>query len=211
MSCRNHPSQVVGTVRCDTCKGEFCLDCAARLGGYFYCAECGREREGYVPPGTGPTAPDLAPVWKRSGGALIDWFVTLPPTAIIFLSVAMSSFERRLDGPAPERLVSLGLLFSLIAGAIWFVYEGGMLCWRGQTLGKMALGIKVVAPEGEDSTPGRLWLRAAVRGAFHAALYFLFPVGFLVAMADYVPAFMGAEKKAVHDGIAKTRVIDWRG
>lgn len=107
--------------------------------------------------------------------------------------------------------MSLWLLFSLMASAIWFLYEGGMLCWRGQTLGKMALGIRVVAPEGDDSTLGRLWLRAAARAVFHAVLYFFFPLGFLVAMADYVPAFMGAEKKALHDSVAGTHVVNWRG
>ncbi len=47
--------------------------------------------------------------------------------------------------------------------------------------GKIALGLKVVTTEGENPTPGRLWLRAAVRGAFHGALYSLFPVGLFLA------------------------------
>ena len=103
--------------------------------------------------------------------------------------------------------MSYALLFSLIASAAWALYEGAMLTLCGQTLGKIALGVRVVTPDGGDPGAARAWLRAAVRGAFGAGMYYLFPLLAVLAMVDYVPAFLGGERKALHDRVAGTRVV----
>ena len=55
-----------------------------------------------------------------------------------------------------------------------------MLSSRGQTLGKMAVGIKVVTPEGQDIGAGQAWSRALVRQVFFSyfALINILPIVF---------------------------------
>ncbi len=208
MSCVNHPDQVVGTVQCDKCKGEFCLDCARPVGGYHYCDACREELDGGAVK-VGEMAHDLAPIWKRSAGFIVDVAATVLPTAGIFLVLFISDFQRRLDAPAPARSVSHALIFTLMACGFWFIYEGVMLCWRGQTIGKIALGMKVVTPEGEDATPKQLWLRAAVRAGVHGAFCLGSLLGLIAVVAGYAFAFVGTDRTALHDRAAKTRVVDW--
>jgi uncharacterized RDD family membrane protein YckC len=84
------------------------------------------------------------------------------------------------------------------------MYEGTMLQWRGQTLGKMALRIKVVTPEGGSISAGQAWIRPLVRG-------FLGCLWLLGVLVDYVPAFITQKKTCVHDMAAKTRVVRLQG
>jgi uncharacterized RDD family membrane protein YckC len=97
----------------------------------------------------------------------------------------------------------MSLVFIAGASVVNLLYEGMMLQARGQTLGKMALGIKVVTPDGEDISPGQAWGRALVRVIFNALQY--------ISLVNYLPAFFSQEKKTVHDSVAKTRVVNWRG
>jgi uncharacterized RDD family membrane protein YckC len=210
MSCVNHPDQVVGTVQCDECRREFCLDCARPVGGYHYCDACRKEIEGDTVK-VGEMRHELAPIWKRSAAFVVDVAATVLPTAGIFVMLFMSDFQRRLDAPAPERAVSHALIFVLMASGFWLLYEVVMLCWRGQTVGKIALGIKVVTPEGKDSTPKQIMIRAAVRAGVHGTFCLGPYVGIIAFAADYVLAFMGADRTALHDRVAETRVVDWHG
>jgi uncharacterized RDD family membrane protein YckC len=78
------------------------------------------------------------------------------------------------------------------------VYEGLMLSRRGQTLGKMALKIKVVRPDGSPITAGQAWGRAVLRGIMVHVL----------ALLNYVPALATKEKTCIHDLVAGTRVVN---
>lgn len=70
----------------------------------------------------------------------------------------------------------------------------------GQTLGKMALGLRVVGDEPSPGTAGVLTVRQALLRAL------LTVPSVLVAGAGFVPALVGDER-AVHDRIAHTRVV----
>jgi uncharacterized RDD family membrane protein YckC len=78
-----------------------------------------------------------------------------------------------------------------------------MLQLRGQTLGKMARGLKVVRPDGGDISTGQAWVRPLVRDG----------IGFLSAFApcaslvNYLWAMFTKEKTCLHDLAAKTRVV----
>ena len=73
-----------------------------------------------------------------------------------------------------------------------------MLSARGQTLGKMAMKVKVVAADGAELTTGQAWGREITRSI----------LGFLY-IVDYLPAFFTKEKTTLHDLAAKTRVVNW--
>jgi uncharacterized RDD family membrane protein YckC len=88
-------------------------------------------------------------------------------------------------------LISQGLaiLFALL-------YSGGMLAARGQTLGKMALGIRVVGPEGGNPS----FLRAALRetiGKYISAF---------ACLLGYFWMLWDADQQTWHDKIASTTV-----
>jgi uncharacterized RDD family membrane protein YckC len=71
----------------------------------------------------------------------------------------------------------------------------------GQTIGKMAAGIKVVPTDGDAYWSDRVPLGTAfVRAA--ASLVSLAPAG-----AGYLPALLAADRRAVHDRLAHTRVV----
>lgn len=203
MGCANHPAVNEGIVRCTRCHRQFCQDCVAYLRGFPYCAECKGEQVRDIQSGTTPGALDLASVWQRLGAILLDQLlvscVTLPIFAALFVGLGVFGAVAK----AREEILAILVWLAIIPLAIGLpiVYEGWMLQARGQTLGKMALGIKVVTPEGAQISAGQAWGRTGVRLA----------IGMFCALADYIPALFTPEKTCVHDMLAKTRVVRLRG
>jgi len=127
---------------------------------------------------------------------LIDGFLFAVPIMLIFggaLVAAMTAGRLR-----PEALIALQPL-SYLSVVLMLVYEGLMLASRGQTLGKMAMKIKVVRPDGSDISTGQAWGRAAMRQVLVSCL----------CIFNYLPAFFTAEKTTLHDLVASTRVVNW--
>jgi len=77
-------------------------------------------------------------------------------------------------------------------------YQALMLAARGQTLGKIALRVKVVNADGTDITASQAWGREVSRALLG-----------LLCIVDYIPLFFTNEKTAIHDMAAKTRVVNW--
>ncbi len=73
-----------------------------------------------------------------------------------------------------------------------------MISVRGQTLGKMALRIKVVRPDGSPVSAGQAWGRALMRGVMIHIL----------GLVNYIPAFVTKQKTCIHDLVANTRVVN---
>ncbi len=103
------------------------------------------------------------------------------------------------------RFSELGILppvpfttFLLLLGGGYFVL---FTAAGGQTIGKMATGIKVVSVHGESPWSARVPLAASV---LRAAGYLL---SLLPAGLGFLPALVGAERRAVHDRLADTRVV----
>jgi uncharacterized RDD family membrane protein YckC len=122
--------------------------------------------------------------WIRSGALLID---------VVCVMAGEMAFGFFMWALAEDRLAAAGSrAFRFLASPCYFVF----LHWaRGQTLGKMAFHIRVVSRDGGPLSFGQAalrhlgsWLSAAILG-----------IGYLVA------AFR-ADKRALHDLIAGTRV-----
>ena len=88
--------------------------------------------------------------------------------------------------------------FLLLLGGGYFVL---FTAAGGQTIGKMAAGIKVVSVHGENAWSARVPLAAS---ALRAVGYL---VSLLPAGLGFLPALVGAERRAVHDRLADTRVV----
>ncbi len=95
------------------------------------------------------------------------------------------------------------------------VYEGLMLGARGQTLGKMAMKVRVVRPDGSPLTRRQAWGRAAARTLFIAAWLSPLLMGgssyqiplFVLGNLDALVGLLTPRHTALHDLAARTRVF----
>ena len=114
---------------------------------------------------------------RRGVAYLIDGAILTPIVTMLYAALA------------PETAVYIWLIVAC-------VYFLGFWVWRGQTPGKMAVGIRIV--HGESSSVG--FGRAIVRLLIYPLSIVLFPVTWIVIEAD-------KQKRAPHDLVAGTRVI----
>jgi len=79
--------------------------------------------------------------WRRVAAALLDGLILSVPTAIIGAAAGANQFNAGVSyGYSP----GVSALVNLLNTAIGVAYYAGLEGTRGQTLGKMALGIKVI-------------------------------------------------------------------
>ena len=143
----------------------FCPDCGqANPGEARFCSTCGAALE--VSPLTEPVGAaaavalvDYAGFWIRFVAWIIDWVIVWMGTAVFsalsLLGAGYASF------------------LALLLGPLYFVLMTGM---RGQTVGKMAVGVRVVGRDGQPPGLGYAALREIV-GKFVSGIAFL--IGFL--------------------------------
>ncbi|HJR60237.1 MAG TPA: RDD family protein, partial [Vicinamibacterales bacterium] len=114
--------------------------------------------------------------------------------AVLYSTLRLSGLEFAQAGRVP--IVPFAAFLALLNGG----YLAAFTAAGGQTIGKMAAGIKVVTMDeavGSDRVPlGQAVLRAA--GYLVSAL----PAGL-----GFLPGLFGAERRAVHDRLAHTRVV----
>lgn len=198
--CKNHPEVTEGCVRCARCGDWVCPDCRVELDGRPYCAQCKTEYVRDLQAGVTPSGRlAYASVWRRFCAIFLDGLLFgLPYGLWMVYMIASGQME---DSAEPDVVGIFGLILVLLWATVGqVVYEGVMLSRGGQTLGKRAMSVKVVTPEGRDLRPGQAWGRAALRFLIAGCLSFI----------DYIPALFTDEKTTLHDMAAKTRVIDAR-
>jgi uncharacterized RDD family membrane protein YckC len=128
---------------------------------------------------------------SRIVAALVD------ATLLLTLDAAVLYFTLRLCGLTVSETAQLPAAPLL---AFFVLLDGGYLvaftAVGGQSIGKMALGIKVVGEEDRPVPVGRAALRTLA--------YFLsvLPLG-----AGFLPGVLGADRLALHDRLARTRVV----
>lgn len=193
---------------------RFCSECGrpypahemVTIGTATVCAQCKplymqRVREGGQPLGVRR----YAGFWIRFVARIIDGIilgivsliVNLPIQAVFGLSAArIGSSGGDLATAMPMLLGTIGISLAvniIIQGA----YEIYFLSSRGATIGKLALGLKVIRADGGGLSVGQ------AAGRFFAFLldsYFTLTIGFIIAGFD-------SEKRSLHDRICDTRVI----
>lgn len=194
MPCPQHPLIEHGLERCARCDGEFCPDCVAWLRERPYCAPCKFEDVRNLLSGIVPGALDLASRGRRFAGLWLDGFITgMASYALIIPLVLAVGAAGAMGGKPPVWLVFV--MYPIFLG-VPVVYEALMLQRRGQTVGKMALGVKVVTPDGGDISKGQAWGRAVLKLILGSCMGI-----------DYLPAFFTHDRTCLHDLIAKTRVV----
>jgi uncharacterized RDD family membrane protein YckC len=195
--------------------------------------------------GLGPTTPDGEPLagwWLRGAARLIDGLVIGAINFIVTLPIQaqalreqfqqIDELERQLE-QNPEAMPKFGDYFGTMFGAdrpIWsflawllvvVIYVGGMWRWRGATLGKLALGLRVRLRDSQGQLPWRaIGLRLI---AFDVAVGTLDLLGRLIGpwqlialvsvagsiylLVDVLWAAFDDKRQAIHDKLAGTNVV----
>ncbi|GIE90451.1 RDD family protein [Actinoplanes regularis] len=141
-----------------------------------------------------------------NGWFVYQWWQDFYPMYSHYLDQVMAGTEPDMLQPTP-RMQSLQMTIILIATLLWLLYEAPAIAGRGQTLGKMLMGIKVVdldniKPIGFRRAFGR-W---AQLGAWTLLWWCL--VGFVVQLLDSLsPTFDPRLRQAWHDKVARTVVV----
>jgi uncharacterized RDD family membrane protein YckC len=202
MPCTNHPEVMEGLNSCTRCARKFCGDCLVELKGGSFCAACKSEEVKDIQSGVGdPKELVLAGFWRRFWAYFVDNL--LYTILVIPFLISWGLFDLANQTKVEAIMRKMQPLALIVTGVI-LAYEGILLQVRGQTLGKMAMGIKVVNPDGSPIAGWQAWLRPAVRLGFGLVL------SVLGQLIDCIPAAFTAQKTSIHDMVAKTRVIRLR-
>jgi uncharacterized RDD family membrane protein YckC len=201
---------------CASCNRSFPVTDLAIFGESPICAECKpawtqRLRQGMTSTVTGYVR--YAGFWIRGGALVIDGIITGAAMGIVFFLFFGGTFTALIretaragaQGSQPDpaaiadlmapMMASMGL-FQLLGLAASLTYYAWFLFRFGATPGKMAVGIKVVRPDGSPISVGQ----AIGRYFAHLLSAIILYVGFMMAGWD-------DQKRALHDRLADTRVI----
>ena len=163
------------------------------------------ENDPYQPPATelrapaqlGPEGEALASRESRLGAAIID--------SVIIMAIMMPSLWMMGMYDDPAGGSSMALTATAAGGGflLTLLIQGYFLATRAQTIGKMALKIKIVTLDGKNADLGRILLLRMLP----ISLVSMIPmIGSVVGMVDTLFIFR-ADQRCVHDHIAGTRVV----
>ncbi len=190
---------------------HFCAVCGQSFGegdmihymGSWICAVCKpaffqRMREGAGGAGGGVGNAQFAGFWIRFAAKFIDGLIVGVPLMIgIFVFAGASALGASRMGAGGQSLMQIMQLFlQIILSFVGAFYSAFMHSRYGATLGKMAVGIRVVTLDGQFPSFGR----ALGRGFAEILSGLCCDIGYIIAGFD-------EQKRALHDHICSTRVV----
>ena len=183
-------------MECVKCGKEFPKDELVDIDGYLVCAGCknfviASLEEGSLEANLNQYR--YAGFWVRGGAITLDGIIVAIFNACVSLILAFTVYKMlNIEGSITANVIEfiVQTVFSLL-------YYTLLISKKGQTLGKMALKIKVVNADGTDGISIK---KSIVR-------YFGYTISSLPFCIGYIMAGFDEEKRALHDRIAKTRVV----
>ncbi len=148
---------------------------------------------GYDPNIISINVPHPTNPWKRLVAWIVDWFILY----MVFILIGVLFMPSILSGGplAMNRAAhSIDAIIFLGASA-YFIIMNGLL---GQTVGKMAMSIRIVKYDNSDFTFGNALVRYALQFILHTVTLGLI----------YIMIFTNLENRGLHDTIAGTIVVD---
>jgi len=130
--------------------------------------------------------------WIRFAAHLIDSIVTSIVTIPLNMVLQITFPQAISDKTYVPILVGIYLMMFIIP-AVYFIWMNGKY---GATLGKMAVGIKIVTPEG-----------LPIHYGLAAGRYLAQIISSLILYIGYIMAGFDEEKRTLHDRICNTRVV----
>jgi len=152
----------------------------------------------------GPAAPVAQRVGRPLASRGARLLAVVLDTVLLFLLWAAG--QNAVDGLADHPAWKAPLVGVVLGGALALTLgQVTLLARRGQTMGKMALRIRIV-DDRDESNPG-FW-RACVRRQVLPGLIGAIPVlGGVFALIDLLNIF-GEERRCLHDLLADTKVVE---
>jgi uncharacterized RDD family membrane protein YckC len=193
---------------CSQCGQPRHIEELARFGGALICPDCKNTYVQKLREGVAPLHPAFryAGFWIRVVALLIDGVILGVAGSAVQLLLLGNSFRpftgMRPDASPEEALAAFGSMMGilglsmLVGVVIGASYEGLFVSRVGATPGKMALGLKVVRPDGGPISLGRAFSRYFAKWLSSMAL----GIGYIIVGFD-------AQKRGMHDMICDTRVI----
>ena len=203
MDCAAHPGTTTSRF-CAQCGKPFCDRCLVTFLGRDLCGSCKQSALRDVQHGQSGSAVENAGFGPRFFAMFIDIIVVAIPTRAIQVPL-MVSVAGRAPHVAPGTLAGVAiapfgwgvlLLSWLIGLAIQSTYFTWMIGARGQTLGKMALRLKVVREDLSKVSYARAFGR-----------FWGYQLSSLVLFIGYLMVIFSKDRKALHDFLCDTRVI----
>jgi uncharacterized RDD family membrane protein YckC len=156
--------------------------------------------------GFAPGSLRLAGWWSRVGAALIDGLIVGVVAALIMVPLGIGAASTDSDTGAAAfigaAILSIGV-FAIVA----LLYAPLMMSrTNGQTVGRMAVGIRVVRAKGEPMTFGFAALREILVKAILFGAVGQITFG-LAGLIDVLWPLWDEENRALHDMIVNTRVV----
>lgn len=198
MSRTLNPDQDQDAPVCSQCGQAVRLDEAIRLGDRWVCANCKpacvqklREGENLDP----EPLLSYAGFWIRGAAVIIDAVLQYTLGVILGMLCGQNLAEASgFDGN--EQLTALDRTLLCIGILIDLTYSTLMVGRYGATLGKLAMGLRVLRADG-----GRVSYARALGRCLMTY------VSILTCMIGYLMAAFDREKRALHDRVCDTRVI----
>ena len=149
------------------------------------------ERRAKAPARSATARPEVSGAGRRITAAVVDLSILLSIDVVVIyftFQIAGLPFSQWQSIP----MLPLGLFLLLVKASYFSVFTA----LGGQTVGKMATGIRVVGDNGRDVEPSRAVQRTL------AALASVAAVGI-----GFAPVLLGGDRRALHDRVAGTRVV----
>ena len=145
-----------------------------------------------------PTTVRYAGFWIRFLARLIDGILLNVAMLVVRVPLGLSMFGpmHARDPVALMAMASAVIISSIVSLVVSAGYEIFFVSAKGATLGKMALGLKVVRPDG-----------APIPMSQAAGRYFAQWLSALILGIGYIMAGFDVQKRSLHDRICETRVI----
>lgn len=157
---------------------------------------------GYVPPPGLPTE-CFGGFWIRFGAYLIDGMILFVPLQLLSIAIrvgvglpAIADTTTRVGAAPNPKESSVSLMLNLVFLGVCWVYFGLMHHKKGATLGKMAVGLRVVDQFGAFPSLGQ------ATGRFFATI-----LSGCVCYVGYIVAGFDPQKRTWHDKLANTYVV----
>ena len=160
----------------------------------------------YAPPAANIEVPqavdgELAGRWARLGGSLIDTLIFV----IVFWAAifAFGAVDQVLQG-AGVMSASTSAILLLGSLVLFALLNGFLLATRGQTIGKLAVGTRIVSFETGALVP--LWKLMALRYLPYFGLGYIPFIGQIIGLINPLLIFK-KDRRCLHDHLAGTKVV----
>jgi uncharacterized RDD family membrane protein YckC len=188
---------------CSQCGRSFAQSDLVQIAGRLVCGDCKSAFLSRVVAG-GPSAAGTSRwqyggFWIRFCGVIIDGILlqlVRIPMSLLILGAVMSPFQTLQARVTPMAMTGAMLTLTLVSMLVAFLYEVIMIRYFGATVGKMAIGVKVIRTDGSD-----------VGWGVSIGRYFMKIVSGMILAIGYIMAGFDDEKRALHDRVCDTRVV----